>query len=136
MGQLSGPADPAVDAHWELHEPRKGFFTDSSICIGCKACEVACKEWNHNPMDGSLELTGMSYDNTTELGADTWRHVSFIEQGRERIEEARRSGQALVELGMPTVGAPSAPEPDPRSPPGSPRHRHAACTHPRAAFRR
>ena len=23
-----------------------GFFTDTSICIGCKACEVACKEWN------------------------------------------------------------------------------------------
>jgi formate dehydrogenase iron-sulfur subunit len=25
---------------------RYGFFTDTSLCIGCKACEVACKEWN------------------------------------------------------------------------------------------
>ncbi|TNC22668.1 4Fe-4S dicluster domain-containing protein [Amycolatopsis alkalitolerans] len=56
-----------------------GFFTDTSVCIGCKACEVACKEWNAVPDDG-LELSGMSYDNTVGLGADTWRHVAFIEQ--------------------------------------------------------
>ena len=60
---------------------RVGFFTDTSVCIGCKACEVACKEWNHVPEDG-LALTGMSYDNTVGLGADTWRHVAFIEQAR------------------------------------------------------
>ncbi|MEW9550518.1 4Fe-4S dicluster domain-containing protein [Nonomuraea sp. NPDC050783] len=58
-----------------------GFFTDTSICIGCKACEVACKEWNAVPEDG-LDFTGMSYDNTKSLSADTWRHVAFIEQPR------------------------------------------------------
>ena len=58
---------------------RVGFFTDTSVCIGCKACEVACKEWNAIPEDG-LSFTGMSYDNTAGLGADTWRHVAFIEQ--------------------------------------------------------
>ena len=58
-----------------------GFFTDSSICIGCKACEVACKEWNHVPEDG-LNWTGNSYDNTGTLGADTWRHVAFVEEKR------------------------------------------------------
>ncbi|WP_432173117.1 4Fe-4S dicluster domain-containing protein [Streptomyces sp. Tue6028] len=60
---------------------RVGFFTDTSVCIGCKACEVACKEWNAIPEDG-LSLTGMSYDNTEALGASTWRHVAFIEQPR------------------------------------------------------
>jgi formate dehydrogenase iron-sulfur subunit len=60
-------------------QPRMGFFTDTSVCIGCKACEVACKEWNGVPEDG-LEFTGMSYDNTQALGADTWRHVAFVEQ--------------------------------------------------------
>jgi len=60
-------------------KPRKGFFTDTSVCIGCKACQVACKEWNQVPM--SLQaFTGKSYDNTTQLGADNWRHVAFIEQ--------------------------------------------------------
>ena len=59
--------------------PRMGFFTDTSVCIGCKACEVACKTWNAIPEDG-LAFTGMSMDNTVGLGADTWRHVAFIEQ--------------------------------------------------------
>ncbi|MBO4253737.1 4Fe-4S dicluster domain-containing protein [Streptomyces griseorubiginosus] len=64
-----------------MSEERVGFFTDTSVCIGCKACEVACKEWNAIPEDG-LSLTGMSYDNTQALGASTWRHVAFIEQPR------------------------------------------------------
>jgi formate dehydrogenase iron-sulfur subunit len=71
--------DPARDAGYVDPPPRKGFFTDTSVCIGCKACEVACKEWNLIPEDG-LVWTGMSYDNTKSLGADTWRHVAFIEQ--------------------------------------------------------
>ncbi|MFL6717239.1 MAG: 4Fe-4S dicluster domain-containing protein [Burkholderiaceae bacterium] len=58
---------------------RYGFFTDTTRCIGCKACEVACKEWNALPAD-DLGLSGMSYDNTRALSADTWRHVRFIEQ--------------------------------------------------------
>jgi formate dehydrogenase iron-sulfur subunit len=103
MGQLAGPTDPAHDARWQDVKPRKGFFTDTSICIGCKACEVACKEWNRNPQDGDLELLRSSYDNTGQLGASTWRHVAFIEQNRDRIDEARESGRALVGLGMPTV---------------------------------
>ncbi len=79
---FSGPlADPAGDAGWvdELAQPRKGFFTDTSICIGCKACEVACKEWNAVPDDG-MNFLGSSYDNSGALGASTWRHVKFIEQ--------------------------------------------------------
>ena len=64
-----------------MSEERVGFFTDTSVCIGCKACEVACKEWNAIHEDG-LSLTGMSYDNTQALGASTWRHVAFIEQPR------------------------------------------------------
>jgi formate dehydrogenase iron-sulfur subunit len=62
--------------------PRMGFFTDTSICIGCKACEVACKEWNLVPEDGPLRISGNSYDNTMALGASTWRHVAFIEQAK------------------------------------------------------
>jgi formate dehydrogenase iron-sulfur subunit len=106
MPQLAGPTDPAADARWPDPKPRKGFFTDSSICIGCKACEVACKQWNHNPRDGDLELLGSSYDNTGALGASTWRHVAFVEQGGERIQQARATGRALVDLGMPAVGPP------------------------------
>jgi formate dehydrogenase iron-sulfur subunit len=59
--------------------PATGFYTDTTVCIGCKACEVACKQWNQLAADG-LNWTGNSYDNTAELSATSWRHVKFIEQ--------------------------------------------------------
>ena len=59
-----------------------GFFTDSTVCIGCKACEVACKEWNQVPSDG-FEWSGHSYDHTGGLGHSTWRHVKFVERIRD-----------------------------------------------------
>jgi formate dehydrogenase iron-sulfur subunit len=55
-----------------------GFLTDSTLCIGCKACEVACKEWNGVSEDG-LNWSGNSYDNTGALGHSSWRHVKFVE---------------------------------------------------------
>jgi formate dehydrogenase iron-sulfur subunit len=65
-----------------IHDPaaeRMGFFTDTTVCIGCKACEVACKQWNDLPADGSTFGKGGSYDHTGQLGASTWRHVRFVE---------------------------------------------------------
>jgi formate dehydrogenase iron-sulfur subunit len=56
-----------------------GILTDTTLCIGCKACEVACKQWNGLPLD-DFGFTGRSYDNTGDLGATTWRHVAFIER--------------------------------------------------------
>ena len=94
-----GPlADPAGNAGYEEHPPRVGFFTDTSVCIGCKACEVACKEWNEVPVSGEgdgFNLLGMSFDNTGNLGANSWRHVAFIEQ----------PGKPPVDLGMPEIEA-------------------------------
>jgi formate dehydrogenase iron-sulfur subunit len=58
---------------------RMGFFTDTTVCIGCKACEVACKQWNDLPSDGAEFRRGGSYDHTASLGAATWRHVRFVE---------------------------------------------------------
>jgi formate dehydrogenase iron-sulfur subunit len=67
-------------------ETAMGFFTDVTLCIGCKACEVACKQWNQLPSDG-FAFTGNSYDNTSRLSATTWRHVAFVEQ-MDRVEPA------------------------------------------------
>jgi formate dehydrogenase iron-sulfur subunit len=100
--RLYGPVPDVTEqsGYEEEHPARVGFFTDTSVCIGCKACEVACKEWNTLPMDDShgvkdaLGLSGMSYDNTGQLGANSWRHVAFIEQSR------------AVDLPMPTFGRP------------------------------
>src|SRR5690349_10260663 len=90
---MTEAVDVQARAGWDEHPPRMGFFTDTSVCIGCKACEVACKEWNAVPDDG-LVLTGMSYDNTIGLGADTWRHVAFIEQRRPVAAGATADGEA------------------------------------------
>ncbi len=78
------PTIVSHDLDIRSHDPdgtprHMGFFTDTSICIGCKACEVACKEWNQVPEDGLL-WTGDSYDNTASLGCNSWRHVAFVEQ--------------------------------------------------------
>jgi formate dehydrogenase iron-sulfur subunit len=86
-------ATPAAwpDTYGEEAQERMGFFTDTSICIGCKACEVACKEWNLVPDDGMV-WTGESYDNTSTLGANTWRHVAFVEQN----EPIRLDGESAT----------------------------------------
>jgi formate dehydrogenase iron-sulfur subunit len=83
---LERGGDPAGSSGYAEHPPRMGFFTDTSICIGCKACEVACKEWNEVPEDG-LNWTGHSHDNTGGLSADSWRHVAFIEQRAPLAEQ-------------------------------------------------
>ena len=94
---LFGPVDPAKDAGYDDAPARKGFFTDTSICIGCKACEVACKEWNDVP-ENLYEMLGTSYDNSHSLNANQWRHVAFVERPGPPARPA-------VDLGMPAIGA-------------------------------
>src|SRR5262245_37776051 len=93
-----------------------GFYTDTTICIGCKACQVACHQWNdlpagHGPPQSAPEgmrgsalsyrssaetgrvalpvLSGNSYDNTGSFSDVNWRHVKFIEQfSADRSEAA------------------------------------------------
>jgi formate dehydrogenase iron-sulfur subunit len=103
---IETPAWPST--YGEDARARVGFFTDTSVCIGCKACEVACKEWNDVP-DDPRGFSGTSYDNSAQLGANRWRHVAFIEQQVEVggvssaapdswVEEAAR--QQLVDQGL------------------------------------
>src|SRR6266576_3989463 len=90
-----------VDSYGDEARPRVGFFTDTSLCIGCKACEVACKEWNQVPAS-MHDFSGESYDNTRDLGANSWRHVAFIEQrvplGVEAASESLVDAAARAQL--------------------------------------
>jgi formate dehydrogenase iron-sulfur subunit len=79
INTLSGLISPLRKEPVPPPQPALGFFTDTSICIGCKACEIACKQWNQLPAT-EPSWSGSSYDNTRQLGATTWRHVQFIEQ--------------------------------------------------------
>lgn len=74
-----------------------GFYTDTTVCIGCKACEVACKQWNQLPADG-FHFSGNSYDNTGSLSAESWRHVKFVEQFADVIGPAAVKSDGRVSL--------------------------------------
>jgi formate dehydrogenase iron-sulfur subunit len=82
------------------HEPRgrMGFFTDTTVCIGCKACEVACKQWNDLPADGYDFGKGRSFDHTGSLSASTWRHVHLVEIAPPR-EQEREAARAALDAG-------------------------------------
>ena len=73
VSSLIGSKEPPIAPQTAM-----GFFTNTSLCIGCKACEIACKQWNQLPASDPV-WTGSSYDNTGQLSATTWRHVLFIE---------------------------------------------------------
>ena len=79
-----------------------GFFTDTTVCIGCKACEVACKQWNDLPSDGGTFRKGGSYDSTGRLSGNTWRHVRFV--------ELADAGGGVVEEEIPDLVATAAGE--------------------------
>ena len=95
-GTVEQPGGPAVTTSSFSAQPM-GFYTDTSVCIGCKACEVACKEWNQlSARDGGANLmSGLSYDNTRTLDGEHWRHVKFIEQFDEDVS-AGRQGRWLM----------------------------------------
>ncbi len=113
-------------------QPAMGFFTDTSLCIGCKACEVACKQWNQLPAKDPV-WTGSSYDNTGQLSATTWRHVLFIEHigqrenghNRDRAKDrAGANGDRAGASPAPTIHEPDQSEygrGDPRGRPDNPR---------------
>ncbi len=102
--QFGGPIpnESELTAHVLIEPGRSyGFFTDTTVCIGCKACEVACKEWNNLPAD-NIGLTGQSFDNTGSLSANTWRHVAFVEKAgscggvRTNEQSAFQSGWLMM----------------------------------------
>ena len=93
LADLTGEPDGWAETYGDETQSRMGFFTDTSVCIGCKACEVACKEWNVIPEDG-LVWTGESYDHTSTLGANSWRHAAFVEQ-RKPMRGDETDGDAL-----------------------------------------
>ncbi len=83
-------------------QPPTGFYTDTTVCIGCKACEVACKQWNQLPADG-FAFTANSYDNTGALTAESWRHVKFVEQFVPASDSPQRFALEVLPASDPPV---------------------------------
>ncbi|HEY4094233.1 MAG TPA: 4Fe-4S dicluster domain-containing protein, partial [Baekduia sp.] len=95
MSTVAAPTETAVQ---RPGAQRMGFFTDTTVCIGCKACEVACKQWNDLPADGGSLVKGRSYDHTGRLSANTWRHVRFVEL-LEPTPQLRAEAHAALSAG-------------------------------------
>lgn len=97
----NGRIDPGYALFDRYHPPaieeEYAFFTDTSICSGCKSCEVACKQWNQIQAP-AIKWSGNSYDNTQCLSAKNWRHVKFIERFPEANEKDRPAPQNINAL--------------------------------------
>ncbi|MDD1016528.1 formate dehydrogenase subunit beta [Pseudomonas sp. TNT2022 ID1025] len=63
--------------HTRDHQAEVAKLIDVSICIGCKACQVACNEWN-DLRDEVGHNVGV-YDNPADLSAETWTLMRFDE---------------------------------------------------------
>src|SRR4051812_50156908 len=93
---------------------RMGFFTDTTVCIGCKACEVACKQWNDLPSDGSAFGKRGSYASTGGLSGPAPRAPALLPSGG-----GRGSAPPPGAPGGAPRGAPAPPE---LVPSGGPQH--------------
>ena len=93
---MSPQTTPGEHSVRDATAQRMGFFTDTTVCIGCKACEVACKQWNDLPADGSVFRKGGSYDHTGTLGSASWRHVRFVEQLAPSAAQVADAAAALA----------------------------------------
>lgn len=72
MGRAAYITDPV-----EARDKEIAMLTDISECIGCKACEIACKQWNQNPAESTTFLG--SYQSHAGVTHDTWTVIEFVE---------------------------------------------------------
>src|SRR5262245_53778168 len=107
---LGGPLRSARRSAPPMAQP-VGFFTDTTVCIGCKACQIACHDWNDLPAErgpnrGLPVLSGDSYDNTGSLSDVNWRHVKFIEQFSPDADRSQAAWLMMSDVCKHCVNAP------------------------------
>lgn len=61
-----------------MAEARKGFLVDTARCIGCRSCQVACKQWNK--LDADKTSNRGAFENPRELTANLYNRIRFVEQ--------------------------------------------------------
>ncbi|BDD95024.1 formate dehydrogenase-O iron-sulfur subunit [Pandoraea sp. NE5] len=61
----------------ESHTGDVAKLIDTSKCIGCKACQTACMEWND--LRDEVGTNVGVYDNPADLTADSWTLMRFTE---------------------------------------------------------
>ncbi len=78
--RISGHAGPVPGAGLK-REFEVAKLVDTTTCIGCKACEVACMEWN------GLSFSDTTFDNSYQTMPETawnfWNLIKFNEHERD-----------------------------------------------------
>src|SRR4029077_20970742 len=69
------------------HQPEVAKLIDVTSCIGCKACQVACMQWN-DLRDAVGNNVG-SYDNPADLSPESWTVMRFSEVETKQNEQTR-----------------------------------------------
>lgn len=78
-GAFLSPKDALASERSEIDANNHfSMLYDTTLCVGCKACQNACKEWNGNPAEP--DETGL-YDAPYELSADTWTLIQLYQEG-------------------------------------------------------
>lgn len=57
---------------------RKAFLIDTTRCTACRSCQVACKQWNKLPAEGTVNRG--SYENPPDLTPHLYNQIHFIEK--------------------------------------------------------
>jgi Fe-S-cluster-containing dehydrogenase component len=71
-----------------------GILYDATVCVGCKACMVACKEYNHLPAERSASTR--LWDDPRDLSAKTYNIVKLYKNGTGRIKDQEQDGYSFI----------------------------------------
>ncbi|MBU0510050.1 4Fe-4S dicluster domain-containing protein [bacterium] len=65
----------------------KAMLIDSTRCIGCRGCQIACKQWNELPAEQTTFFASKGYQNPRDLSSKTWTVITYNEvQIQDRFE--------------------------------------------------
>jgi formate dehydrogenase iron-sulfur subunit len=65
----------------DIMKKRRGLMITPDLCIGCRGCQSACKQWNKLPGDKTVNRG--DYENPPGLTANLYNQIHFIEKPRE-----------------------------------------------------
>jgi formate dehydrogenase iron-sulfur subunit len=72
---------------------RVGVLVDMTRCMGCRGCQVACKQWNQLPYE-ETKFRG-TYENPPALSPKTWTKIQFFESSKGKQEWRFRKQQCF-----------------------------------------
>jgi len=79
----------------EMPPEAVGMLYDSTLCIGCKACMVACKQANNMPPDFRVP-ENTTWDQPLDIDGKTLNIIKVYRQGTAEVKDRETDGFAFV----------------------------------------